>query len=138
MCESFAQMNGMTSNRRRILDAVQKSSKPVSAAEIIQKTGADTSTVYRALSWLEEQNAVESIALSGVRLYFVSHNGHGHFLVCETCHEMISFDQCTTGKLAGELEKQYGYRIASHVIFFKGTCGVCAAQVDKLRHNRGG
>ncbi len=127
--------------RQEILSIVKKSGRPLPAREIkasLADEGVNLSTVYRGLDFLEKSDFVRSIPLGGARYYYSSReDGHGHFLVCRECREIIDFDECVVESLQGTLQEKYGYEITGHAIFFEGLCSECRKWKNRKLKNEG-
>ncbi len=128
-------MAKLTPVREEILSIIEDAGIPVNVSVIMDTLTStpNISTVYRALDYFERNQYVHSISLSGMRYYYgSSRGGHGHFLFCRECRELITFDDCIVHTLQKKLQKQYEYQISSHVLFFEGLCGECG----KLQHKK--
>jgi len=127
-------MTKLTPVRKEILSVIEHAEVPVNVSAIMNSlaSGPNISTVYRALDYFERNQYIHTISLSGIRFYYgSSHGGHGHFLFCRECRELIKFDDCIVHSLQKKLQKQYQYQISSHVLFFEGLCGDCRKLQDK-------
>ena len=124
----------MTTLRRAILEYIEASRKPVTAKKIhsgIQEK-ADLSSIYRALDYFENTGMVNSLAMGCSRFYYASRdNGHGHFLYCRNCHEIVEFTQCAIASLQKKIQQQYDYEISGHVLYFEGLCPDCREFINK-------
>jgi Fur family ferric uptake transcriptional regulator len=56
--------------------------------------------------------------------YIVS-QGHRHYIVCNNCGALASFDECELRELAERLERSTGFHIESHLLEFFGRCPRC-------------
>lgn len=124
----------MTKARSAVLAAVDEAPGPVSAADVhgILGEGADLVTVYRALHWLADAAYVEEFAFAceerGVERYYVSkRHPHGHFFHCEGCHRFLPVEGCVAGEIVAALERERGFTVLSHTLYFTGYCPDCAA-----------
>jgi Fur family ferric uptake transcriptional regulator len=129
----------LTILRREILTTIRTARRPMSVQLIAQglRSNPNLSTIYRALTFLEDQDLVHSIAFSGRRFYFVNVRGHGHFLICKECHEILDFTDCVVARLQKKIQRRFSYKITDHILFFKGLCPECQNYLDKkLRYGK--
>jgi len=106
-------MTKLTPVRKEILSVIEHAEVPVNVSAIMNSlaSGPNISTVYRALDYFERNQYIHTISLSGIRFYYgSSHGGHGHFLFCRECRELIKFDDCIVHSLQKKLQKQYQYQ----------------------------
>jgi Fur family ferric uptake transcriptional regulator len=54
----------------------------------------------------------------------MSGGGH-HHLICNRCHGVIEFDECTAAELTQRLSERYNFRILSHLFELHGLCERC-------------
>lgn len=121
-------MKALSKIRKEILEIITLEKKPLSARLIHShlKLKPDLSTIYRALEFFESNNYIRSISISGIKLYYLQKNdGHGHFLSCRECREVIEFKECIAGDLKDMLQNKFNYEITGHAIFFEGLCRDC-------------
>lgn len=116
-----------TRKRQLILDIIRDNECPVSAEDILNMTDTklNLSTVYRALEFLEENGLIKSISFDGKVRFFFGADGHHHFLYCDKCHGIQTFDHCAAEKLQGKIQKEFEYEIKDHVFYFTGICNKC-------------
>ncbi|MEA1913007.1 MAG: Fur family transcriptional regulator [candidate division WOR-3 bacterium] len=129
----------LTKLRKGILEVIKDSKKPLSAKAILNLSSfkMDLSTIYRALNFLEEQRYIYSLSFSGVKFYFESKKGNGHFLICSECHKILEFENCVALGLQKKIKEEYGYEIASHILLFKGLCPKCQDYLNRKRESMG-
>jgi len=123
----------LTDLRKEILNVINKAKKPLNA-KIIKKrliSQPDFSTIYRALDFLERQKFVYSVSFTGVKYYFTSKKGNGHFLVCKKCREILEFKDCVAESLQERIQQKYNYKISEHVLYFEGLCSKCQNYLNK-------
>jgi Fur family transcriptional regulator, ferric uptake regulator len=125
----------VTKARAAAMEALDKAAGPLTAAEVLSAIDAacDQATVYRALHFLEDEGLAESFVLHcdahGTERYYVSRNApHRHWLHCGRCHRFADLGECAIGPLVKRLEDCCGVKIASHVMYFTGTCARCAGK----------
>jgi Fur family ferric uptake transcriptional regulator len=123
----------LTELRKVILRIIDEAEKPLNA-KILKKRirlQPNVSTIYRALDFLEKNRFINSVSFSGVKFYFTSKRGDGHFLICQECHEILKFGGCVAGGIRKRIQEKYDYRITDHVLYFKGICPECQSHLDK-------
>ncbi|GAG89126.1 unnamed protein product, partial [marine sediment metagenome] len=83
----------LTVLRKEILEVIDNAEKPLNAKIVGKRIKSEPylSTIYRALDFLETKNLIHSVSFSGVKFYFTSKQGNGHFLVCKECREILEF-----------------------------------------------
>ena len=124
----------LTAPRRRVLEVLASSHKPIGAYEIIDsiarkhKVRPAPITVYRALEFLMKQGIVHRIESRNAYLACV----HNHdkdalvaFLMCDTCGLV---GEASTDALAQQLAaaaKKAGFQYAMSVVEITGTCSNC-------------
>ena len=116
-----------TRKRQIVLDKILDYDKPITAEELMRliDEGFNLSTVYRALEFLEEKGLIKSISFDGNLRYFFSSEGHHHFLYCERCHSIQTFNECAAERLQKKVEEEFDYEIKDHVFYFTGICEAC-------------
>ncbi len=125
----------MTKARRAVLDLLQKSTVPLSAAAISQSLGdsIDPVTVYRSLHYFEGQGITESFVLHcrehGTERYYTAltarQDADRHWFHCETCHCFIDLGTCGLQNLMADYENERGISIHTHTLYFTGVCAAC-------------
>jgi Fur family ferric uptake transcriptional regulator len=125
---------GLTELRREIFSVIENAEGPVNV-KIIQSrmvSKPNISTIYRALDYLDSKDYVSSVSFSGIRFYYAgAQKGHGHFLFCRECHEILEFKECVVANLQERIEKHFNYRILGHVVYFEGLCSECIRYIDR-------
>jgi len=128
----------LTNLRKEILRVINTSEKPINAKTIAQriKLRPNLSTIYRALDFLETNEFIYSVSFSSVKFYFGGRSGHGHFLVCKECQEILEFSDCVVRNLQKKIQKKFDYTITDHVLYFKGLCPECQSYLNKKKRVR--
>lgn len=125
----------MTSVRLFLLQTFKESTSPLSANDIIAilkkaKMDCNRTTVYRELTFLEEQNIVKAVDFGdGTRRYERASGEHHHHFICTNCKAV------TDVHLQNDLEQQErilektlgGGIVHSHSLEFFGRCKNCTA-----------
>lgn len=136
--ERLCQENGarFTPLRRRVLELVWNSHKPLGAYELLDHLTAEghkpaPPTVYRALEFLQEQKLVHRIAS---RNAFVgcSHPGvvhSGYFLLCECCGNAEELTEShALVKAVDDAATLARFTLRSQTLELTGVCRHCSKQ----------
>ena len=119
--------------RKRVLELVWQSHKPLGAYDILETLSRDDGrraappTVYRALDFLQEQGLVHRIASLNAFIGCASpeHRHEGQFLICLNCHIAIELDASTiTQAIAGEANA-HGFTVQGETVEISGLCAQC-------------
>lgn len=125
----------LTTQRKRVLELVWNSHKPVGAYEILDGLTRDGQkaappTVYRALEFLIDADLVHRLdslnAFVGCPDPDVPHSGQ--FLICRSCRSVTELDDQEISVLIEKSAAGQGF-IASHqTLEIQGTCKACKAR----------
>lgn len=86
----------------------------------------DRSSVFRALSRLEEEGLVERVDLGdGVARYEAAGTHHEH-VRCERCGTVAAVPGCAVDPVRAAVEDRTGFRLTGHQVVFIGVCPACA------------
>ncbi len=125
----------LTPNSKKVFDLLNKSSKPLSAYEIMEKLSKSgikaPPTVYRALDSLAEQGLVHRI--ESINAFVSCHNDceehqHKHssqFTVCRKCGKASELHDHALSNIISSLCKKEKFHIEQEVIEVKGLCSDC-------------
>ncbi|MDF3030972.1 MAG: np20 [Moraxellaceae bacterium] len=133
--ERLCQASGarLTPLRRRVLELVWDSHRPLGAYELLDMLAGEGQkpappTVYRALEFLLEQKLVHRIA-SRNAFIGCSHPGAAHagyFLLCETCGNAEEIaDSGALARAVDKAAKHAGFDIHSQTLELTGVCWHC-------------
>lgn len=123
----------LTALRRRVLELVWQSHKPLGAYDILavlsEQDGrrAAPPTVYRALDFLLENSLVHRIASLNAFMG-CSHPGHAHqgqFLICRQCHVAIELEQASISDAIVASANDVGFSVETQTVEVVGLCGTC-------------
>lgn len=127
----------LTDIRRRVLELVWGSHRPVGAYALLDALGkegwsAAPPTVYRALDFLLAQGLVHRIALLNA---FVgcAHPGHAHagqFLLCAECGIAVELEDREVDAAIGRAAGRLGFSVARQTIEIEGVCPDCRDKGD--------
>lgn len=121
-----------TTLRRRVLELVWTSHKPVGAYDILEKLNregrkAAPPTVYRALEFLIEAELVHRLdslnAYVGCADPSSSHTGQ--FLICRGCRSVAELDDAEISDLVQRTAADLGFTAVHQMLEIQGLCEAC-------------
>ena len=118
--------------RRRVLEIIWQSHKPLGAYEILRTLGAEGGssappTVYRALEFLGEQGLTHRISSLNAFVGCASpgHRGAVQFLICRNCGASAELNDHKLEKAIARSASSLGFRAVDHVVEIAGLCPNC-------------
>jgi len=116
-----------TENRKAVFDVINQAQAPLNVEGIKDRIGKrlDTSTIYRALEFLEKRELVSSVSFGGNIRFFFRKERFRHFLFCERCNGIEVFEKCGAKPMMEAVKKEHDFKINSHVFYFSGICSKC-------------
>ena len=131
MCAKNGQR--LTALRRRVLELVWQSHKPLGAYDILavlsEQDGrrAAPPTVYRALDFLLDNNLVHRIASLNAFMgcNHPEHAHQGQFLICRECHIAIELEQASISEAITLGAHNVGFRAEGQTVEVVGLCSAC-------------
>ena len=123
-----------TSNRRRLISILLRSSKPLSINQILDMDPElAQSSVYRNLTVLEEAGSIARIVTSADHARYELAEGileHHHHIICSPCGEILDFRlsdsiEETLEASLQEIADQLGFTLDTHRLDLIGTCTLC-------------
>ncbi|MBI6851386.1 Fur family transcriptional regulator [Pseudomonas lijiangensis] len=125
----------LTTLRRRVLELVWQSHKPLGAYDILAVLSdedgrrAAPPTVYRALDFLLENGLVHRIAslnaFTGCN--HPTHVHQGQFLICRECHAAIELQHASISDAVVNAAKEVGFQVEGQTVEIVGICSGCKA-----------
>jgi Fur family transcriptional regulator, zinc uptake regulator len=123
----------LTALRKRVLELVWQSHKPLGAYDILavlsEEDGrrAAPPTVYRALDFLLEHGLVHRIASLNafVGCNRPEHAHQGQFLICRQCHAAIELEQVTISQAIVSAAADVGFSVEGQTVEVVGLCSGC-------------
>ncbi|MHA6560273.1 Fur family transcriptional regulator [Pseudomonas fragariae (ex Marin et al. 2024)] len=125
----------LTALRRRVLELVWQSHKPLGAYDILavlsEEDGrrAAPPTVYRALDFLLENGLVHRIAslnaFAGCN--HPTHAHQGQFLICRECHAAIELQHQAISNAVVSAAVEVGFEVEGQTVEIVGICAGCKA-----------
>ena len=125
----------LTALRKRVLELVWQSHKPLGAYDILavlsEQDGrrAAPPTVYRALDFLLENGLVHRIASLNAFIG-CSHPEHAHqgqFLICRECHAAIELQHPAISNAVVSAAVEVGFEVEGQTVEIVGICAGCKA-----------
>lgn len=125
----------LTALRRRVLELVWQSHKPLGAYDILgvlsEQDGrrAAPPTVYRALDFLLENGLVHRIASLNAFIGCVhpEHAHQGQFLICRSCHVAVELEQQSISEAIVSGAAGIGFTVEAQTVEVVGLCTNCKA-----------
>jgi Fur family zinc uptake transcriptional regulator len=123
----------LTALRKRVLELVWQSHKPLGAYDILavlsEQDGrrAAPPTVYRALDFLLENGLVHRIASLNafVGCSHPTHAHQGQFLICRNCHAAIELEQAAISEAIVSGAQSVGFVVEGQTVEVVGLCAGC-------------
>ncbi|MFO3664412.1 Fur family transcriptional regulator [Pseudomonas amygdali] len=125
----------LTTLRRRVLELVWQSHKPLGAYDILAVLSdedgrrAAPPTVYRALDFLLENGLVHRIAslnaFTGCN--HPTHAHQGQFLICRLCHAAIELQHPAISNAVIDAAAGVGFAVEGQTVEIVGVCAGCKA-----------
>lgn len=124
-----SQPSRKTKQRDALRDVLDRSERPLSVGELLEAAtkrvdGLGVATVYRTVSALLEDGAVEAVEIPGEPVrYELANKGHHHHFQCEKCTRVFDIAGCINNIRKLIPPK---FRIRSHDLTLYGLCASCA------------
>jgi Fur family zinc uptake transcriptional regulator len=131
LCQRRAQR--LTPIRRRVLEVLLETHKPLGAYEIIEHAAAEGSrpapiTIYRALDFLRENGLVHRIESRNAFMACVGHHERDDLIVFLICDHCGTVGEASSAAVAEQLRKAAGaagFAPKTPVIEIGGVCAHC-------------
>lgn len=122
----------LTDQRRRVLELIAASDKPVGAYELLDQLRTEMPrvappTVYRALEFLLDQGFIHRLStLSAfITCEHPDHPHTGEFLICRQCGEVTELEDEAVAASLGQAAAASGFQPEQRVVEVSGTCARC-------------
>ena len=122
----------LTRIRRRVLELVWNSHKPVGAYDILDVLGREGQrsappTVYRALDFLIDADLVHRLdSLNAYVGCSHPHSSHtGQFLICRDCRSVAELDDKEISALVDRKANELGFSAVRQMLEIQGLCPEC-------------
>jgi Fur family zinc uptake transcriptional regulator len=130
----------LTPIRKRVLELVWQSHKPMGAYDLLPALAEDgfnsaPPTVYRALDFLLDLGLVHRLASLNAFIG-CSHPGHDHpscFLLCQQCGKAQEMEAGPWCKALDEAAQAQGFAVEQQLTEILGTCPQCREASDEAR-----
>lgn len=125
----------LTALRRRVLELIWQSHKPLGAYDILavlsQEDGrrAAPPTVYRALDFLLDNHLIHRLASLNafIGCTHPDHVHQSHFLICRVCRTAIEVDSPAISAPIHTAADAVGFRVEGEMVEVVGLCAQCQA-----------
>ena len=87
---------------------------------------ANFSTVFRALTRLEDDGLVRRVELGDGKARYESEGAHHEHVRCERCGTVGEVPGCVVGEAVPRVQELTGFRVTGHQILFSGVCPKCS------------
>jgi len=123
----------LTALRRRVLELVWQSHRPLGAYDILatlsEQDGrrAAPPTVYRALDFLLENGLVHRIASLNafIGCSQPEHPHQSQFLICRNCHTAIELEQASIAEAIESAARTVDFAVETQTVEVVGLCAPC-------------
>jgi len=122
----------LTPLRKRVLEIVWQSHRPLGAYDILEVLSRDgrtaaPPTVYRGLEFLLEHGLIHRIASLNafVGCSRPGHAGAGQFLICEKCGTAAEVNDAGLEAAIGSTAESAGFSATEHTVEISGRCPHC-------------
>jgi len=126
-----------TAIRRRVLELVWDSHKPIGAYAILESLGEESKsaappTVYRALDFLIEAGLVHR--LDSLNAYIgcpdPASRHAGQFLICRECRTVAELGNSAVEELVAEKAGELGFTAIRQMLEIEGLCKLCRTRLQ--------
>jgi Fur family transcriptional regulator, ferric uptake regulator len=120
-----------TPQRLQVVEELAREHNDVTAGELHDRlrrkgAGIGLATVYRTLSLLHEQGAVDTFSHhAGELCYRLCGDVHHHHLVCTSCHRVVELADCELDPWLERISRAHGFVTTGHRLEVSGLCGAC-------------
>lgn len=98
----------------------------------------DPSSVFRAVTRLEDAGRVVRVAVDERRGHFEVAGGHHEHLVCDACGGIEPITCAVVASLVDQVRTSSGFVVTDHHVVLSGTCARCAGGRDAEPTKGGG
>lgn len=133
--EDICRVRGLrlTTSRRRVLELVWTSHKPVGAYDILESLARDGKraappTVYRALEFLIDAHLVHRLdSLNAfIGCQDPQHSHEAQFLICRNCRSVAELDDKDLADLVKNKANSLGFSAVRQMLEIQGLCSDCS------------
>ncbi|MCB5162133.1 Fur family transcriptional regulator [Marinomonas algarum] len=130
-----AQGQRLTKVRRRALELIWESHRPLGAYQLLAKLAEEgfnsaPPTVYRALDFLLTAGLIHKVESMNAYLGCAHADKvhKGYFLICDQCHNVMEFDYQDIHSALREKAALQGFELRSETIELTGLCARCRSE----------
>lgn len=98
--------------------------------------GANYSSVFRAVSALEQAGVVARFDLGDGATRYELKNGHHEHVRCQSCGRVAPVRDCVATDAAERINTETGFTVTGHHVWFVGLCADCAGASSTDEHVR--
>ena len=123
-----------TRQRAAIRAAIERSTRPLLPAEILEQAQRDVeamgiATVYRNLKLLIDAHEIRTVELPGeAARYETARHAHHHHFQCKQCARVFDVHACP-GDFASMAPK--GFKVEAHELTLYGVCAECGQKTAR-------
>ncbi|WP_281950999.1 Fur family transcriptional regulator [Nitrosophilus kaiyonis] len=123
-----------STQREEILKVLYNSNKHLSPEEIYNEVkkinpSIGLATVYRALSFLENEGLVNSISFGAEgKKYELNRGSHHDHMICLNCGKIIEFYDEELERLQEKIAKKHRFKLITHELNMYGLCEDCTKE----------
>jgi Fe2+ or Zn2+ uptake regulation protein len=113
---------------RRLLEGSDRhdwSIEDLHVAVLATGLSADYSSVFRAVTWLEDQGVILQVALGDSRVRYELAGRHHDHVKCDGCGAVSSVPDCLLQRAESRVEQGTGFAVTGHHLVFSGLCPAC-------------
>lgn len=128
----------LTALRRRVLELVWGSHKPIGAYDLLERLQAEGKaappTVYRALEFLQQAGLVHRLATLNAYVGCArpEHSHHGPFLICRSCRTLVELAADKVSHTIAACSAAAGFTVIDQTVEIHGLCQNC---LEENRHD---
>jgi Fur family zinc uptake transcriptional regulator len=140
LAASLAGSEGLTPLRRRVLEIVAASHRPLGAYEILKSLASDAPpTVYRALAHLQKSGLVHRIDSLSAYVACFARTGRphkSHFLLCRQCGQAHEIRSEPLSSAIAQAAVRQGFAVERETVEIAGLCAACQEGESAATHDR--
>lgn len=140
LAASLAGSAGLTPLRRRVLEIVAASHRPLGAYEILRNLASDAPpTVYRALAHLQKSGLVHRIDSLSAYVACFAQTGRphkSHFLLCRQCGQAQEIRGEALSRTIAQAAARQAFAVEGETVEIAGLCAACRERESAATHDR--
>lgn len=119
-----------TPARVAVMDIMEKTTKPLDVAEIInllkkRKVDTDQATIYRIMDSFYDKGAITRLQFNDNKFRYEGKTSEHHHAICTHCGAIEDVSNCSIETLESQIEKTKGFKVENHSLEFFGLCKNC-------------